>query len=229
MTNNVKVFELDRGDLRTGPLASILRKTPGLTKAAETRIARNVRAALQDILVDVVEDSFRGADSYSKRTRNAYNIMRFGGVRTFGTSLFDLRGHIIGPSYIRANEEGATITPTNASALTIPLQAALKPDGTPKLPGPRSWKNIRKTFLWKSKKTGRMYIVYKNNDRSFVFLYVLVEEVELRRRGVINRAWQARSPEVADALGRALLLEFSNVDILNLARVTTKGKRGRRS
>lgn len=159
------------------------------------------------------------------RTGRGYRQM-LGGVRVFGTSFNNLRGYIVGPSYMRAHEEGATIVPVRAKALTIPLPPALKADGTPKLPGPRSWQNVLDTFIYRSKKTGRAYIAYRNRTGGLTLLYVLVSEVQLRtHKGWLSRAFNKQKPALMEAVGQAMLFEMSSVDLLDLARVTYRGRR----
>jgi hypothetical protein len=148
------------------------------------------------------------------------------GVRAFGSRIGNVRGYILGPSYIKAHEEGATITPQNARALAIPLPAAQRPDGSPKLPGPRSWQNIQKTFIYKSKRTGNGYIAYKNGD-SLVLLYVLVDQVTLSRyKGFLSSSFDLRKPDVIEAFGQAMLFEMSLVDLGSIAGLSRKYSRG---
>ena len=163
---NVRVFEAEPGRVASiiyGPV----RGADGMSKAAEQRVARKVREGLKRLLTEVAKDAI---EDMGTRSGNARNVMLFGGVRAFGTTLGSLRGHIVGPGYIKAQEEGATITPKQAAGLAIPFGAALRPDGTPKLPGPRSWQNIENTFWFKSRKTGKVYLVYKNMNGGITFL-----------------------------------------------------------
>jgi hypothetical protein len=146
------------------------------------------------------------------------------GIRAFGQRFGNLRGHIMGPSYIAAHENGATILPSNAHALAIPLPAALRADGTPKLPGPRSWKNVG-SFIYKSKKTGKLYIAYRSAGGSLVLLYVLVDSVTLSKHtGFISKAWNRNKMGMFAQFGQIMMSEISRIDLGPIARVTTKGK-----
>jgi hypothetical protein len=219
---NVEVFEADLGLALAGIISSA-----GLSGAAQGRIAARMRLELRDVLNQVIEDAFLDPAGFNSKTRNAYNIMRRGGVRVFGTTLRSLRGHIIGPTYILAQEEGAIIRPVIAKALAIPLPAALRPDGSPKLPSPRSWQNLKRTFIYKSKRNGRAYIAYKNNAGGLTLLYSLVDEVEIKAKNALARAWGKNSDDLIRAFGRAFMIEVSAFNLLNAARITTKGRRRR--
>lgn len=222
VNRNVRVFELDPSDLMLHVYKPLL-KAKGLSGRGETRVSRKIREAIRDVLRDTVKDAFRdGSAPY--RTGRGQRAM-LGGIRAFGTTFGTLRGHIIGPGYMAAHEQGATIRPRKAKALAIPLPAALRPDGTPKLPGPRSWKNVVNSFIFKSKKTGRAYIAYKNADGKLTLLYSLVEEAQLSKyKGFISRSWEKQKPELLAAIGQAMFYEMGQVDLLSLARVTYKGR-----
>jgi hypothetical protein len=199
-----------------------------ISGAAEARIMRQVRGELDGILKKVVVEAFTLPGGFGIQTKSAFNSMRYTGVRVFGTTFNTLRGHILGPYYIRRMEEGGTIEPRNAMALAIPMPAALRPDGTPKLPGPRSWLNIKKTFIWVKKSTGRAFIVYKNpkgSQYAMTFLYVLVEEAEVRQNPALGRAWDRNKGDLIQTLGRAMTLEFGTTDYLSLAKLTYKGRK----
>ena len=225
MARNIKVIEVNAATLglAAGPAVRA-----GLRASAETRIAQATRDALRSSLRLAIELAWRDG---GVKTGNARNIMR-AGVRVFGSNLSNIRGHVIGPSYVKLLDEGGTVSPTRAQYLAVPLQAALRPDGSPKLPGPRSWKNILKTFIWKSQKTGKSYIVYKkpSDDTKFVFLYALVDEVDIqKRKGFLTRALNLTSPQVVEAFGAALLLEMGNVSLGKRAGLSAKYDRPRLS
>lgn len=224
-SRNVHVFDVDLSDVAATIYRPLLRAT-GISGRAETRISRQVREALKDALRDMLSRAYADG-SAPVRTGRSRGIM-FRGVRAFGSNFNSLRGYIIGPDYIAAHNEGGTITPSGASALTIPLPAAQRSDGSPKLPGPRSWSNVLKTFIYKSKKTGNAYIAYKNKSGELTLLYLLVDEVQLRKyKGFLDRAWDFQKPDVIETFGRAMLFEMSQVNLLSLARVSSGG-RGRR-
>lgn len=219
---NVRVFTADLSDVLP-PIYGPLLRAKGISGRAETRVTRRVREELRSVLTATVQLAF--ADGSPIRTGRARRTM-LNGVRAFGQNFRNLRGYIIGPEYIAAHEEGATITPKNAKALAIPLEPALRPDGSPKLPGPRSWSNSLKTFIYKSKRTGNAYIAYKNSSGRLTLLYVLVDSVTLKKHsGFLSKAWETQKPDLIEAIGLALLFEFGQVDLLALARVTTSGRK----
>lgn len=219
----VRVFDVDLGNTLVAAAGKA-----GVSRAAEQRIARRVRAELKDVLNKVVEDAFDDAEGFGIRSRSAYNIMRHGGVRVFGSTFNSVRGHIIGPSYIRLQEEGGTIHPRNAEKLAIPLPPALRPDGTPKLPGPRAWQSRVTTFIYKSKRNQNSYIARRNTSGGITLLYVLVDQATFRRKGILAQLWNQEKEAVILLFGRALVQELSKVNLFQLARITTGGRRRRR-
>jgi len=205
VSRNVPVIEVNARILGLAIQPAL--RAGGLSKAAENRITVKTREALRKVLQDTVRTAF--ADG-AIRSGNARNIMR-AGVRVFGSrNISSLRGHVLGPEYILAQENGAKIVPKSARALAVPLApAAVRPDGTPKLPGPRSWKNIKNTFIWKSRKTGKAYIVYREGAQ-MVFLYILLDEVELsKNKGFLSDALAIHQPDVVAAFSNAFRLEMA--------------------
>lgn len=221
-----RVLDLNDGDIIAGIYRPLL-AAKGVSGRAQQRITRHLRLALWKILVQTVHDA-RNDGSMPYRTGRGYRQM-LRGVRVYGTRFHNIRAHIIGPDYMVTQEKGATIRPVRAKALTVPLEAALKADGSPKLPGPRSWQNIQNTFIYRSKETGRGYIAYKSQGRGLVLLYALVDEVELRSyTGFMANSWKRNAPKLMAAIGDALMTEMSAVDLMGLMRVTHQGKRGRK-
>jgi len=228
MSRNVRVFEADLSDTVTAAYRPLL-VAKGLSGRGELRIVRRVRAAVKQALLDTLVRAYRdGSAPY--RTGRSRRIM-FSGIRVFGTTFASLRGHIIGPDYIRAHNEGAVIEPKRAKALAIPLPPAMRADGTPKLPGPRSWRNVQRTFIYKSRKTGQGYIAYKAQSGKLTLLYALVESAQLSKyEGFLDNSWNFEKFQIIETLGAAILFEMGRVDLLDLARVTYRGRRsgGRR-
>lgn len=204
-----------------------LARKGGISKAGENRIAREGRKAIELVLKQVVDD----VRTVYRRSGNAYNVMRYGGIRVTGSTLSNLRAQILGPSYIRALEEGTTIKPTTSRYLAIPIFEALRPDKTPKLPSPRSWRNIKKTFVYTSK-DGRKFIAY-NEQGKLKIIYVLVDEVEMPRIAALRQAYDRRAGVIKAELERALLVELDRPEnrLMNKARLATAAvasTRGRR-
>ena len=194
-----------------GPLL----KASGLSRRAHVRVARKLRKELRTLLHDAILSAYRDGSMPYRTGRGLRSLL--GGIRVYGTHILDLRAFVKGPVYLTAHERGATIRPRRAQALTIPLPAALRPDGTPKLPGPRSWRNVRRTFIYVSKKTGRAYIAYGNGGK-LTLLYFLVDEAVLRQhKGFLRDAWNKQSPRFIEALGAAMLFEMRHLDLAKLA------------
>lgn len=222
MANNVHVLDLDIGPLAASVYGPLLRSR-GISGRAQTRIARKLRVAIKQVLTETLQRAYLDG-SAPNRTGRSKRIM-MNGVRAFGTSFASLRGYIVGPAYIAAHENGATILPKRARQLTIPLPPALRADGSPKLPSPNSWRNVLNTFIYKSKKTGNAYIAYKNTNDDLVLLYVFVDSAQLSKyTGFLSNSFDKSKPDLLAALGSALLFEMSQVDLLSLARITYRGR-----
>lgn len=217
-----RVFEVDLGGATVSIFGSLRRSA--FTRRAETEMARRMREELRLMLEQIIIDAARDG-SFPSRTGKALAATR-GGARSFGSTFNGMRGHIVGPAYLKLLEEGGTLLPTQAEALTIPMEAALRADGTPKLPGPRSWQNVQKTFIYKSKKTGRAYIAYKGNEGKLVLLYMLIEAAEFRGRRFLANAWDRRKSQLVNEFGQIMMAEISRIDLLSIARVTHKGRKG---
>lgn len=214
----VKVFTVDVS-AATERAFGRLRKAKGFSGRAQQRMAQAMREAIERRLENVIEDSFPVRTGRSKRSSNA---------RAFGTSFSGLRGQIIGPANIKALNDGAEINPQEGEYLAVPFGEALRPDGTPKLPGPLSWKNIKKTFIYKSKKTGELYVAYKRgdgDDATVVCLYVLLEMATVLPRRFMDKAWRSQGPALGREFGNIMVSEISRVDLLTLSRVTYKGRK----
>lgn len=104
------------------------------------------------------------------------------------------------------HETGATIRAKNARYLTIPLPAALNPNGTPKRPNARSWPN---TFVQQSRK-GNLLIFQKQANGQIVPLYVLKKSVKIPKRLAFREAFEAGQDFLADILAQEILREFND-------------------
>lgn len=236
MARKVPVLEATFGGNRTTRLGRIGNlSNHGISQRGENRIMRVAREEIRRVMVRVVDDVKK--DYF--RTGNAYNVMRYEGIRVNGTTLGTLRATLLGPTYIAQLEGGGTIEPTRSQKLAIPILFGLKPDNTPKLPSPRSWANIVKTFVYKSKITGRSYIAYSEKTQprwgnpekmgELRILYVLVDEVEIEGRGKILAAFNRYKGLIEDAIYQAFMDEIDRKEnhVLPKARITTGGKRRR--
>jgi len=116
------------------------------------------------------------SNSLSSRSGNLVRSLKEG-MRVSGTSIANITATITGTSYMFIHEYGGTLRPTRAQYLTIPLPAALNPDGTPKYVSARQWNN---TFVGESKR-GNL-LVFQRRGRNIVPLYVLKKEVKIAAR-----------------------------------------------
>lgn len=222
---NARIIDANLSDELAAAYKPLL-AAKGISGRAQTRVARITREAIRQALTDAITLAY--ADGAAPYRTGRGKARLYQGVRAFGSNLASLRGYIVGPEYLKAHEDGSTITPKNAKKLAIPLQPALRGDGTPKLPGPRSWRNVQRTFIYKSRRTGQSYIAYKNLNDSLTLLYVLVDSATLSKyKGFLSSAFDVTKFQVLEALGQAMLFEMSRVDLGSLARVTTSGRRRR--
>lgn len=104
------------------------------------------------------------------------------------------------PSKYAVHERGATITAKKAKYLTIPLPAALRPNGTPLRPSARDWDN---TFVGKSKK-GNL-LIFRKTDNGIVPLYALKKQVKIPARLGLVSSMEARLPAMIDRMFEAML------------------------
>lgn len=215
----VKVFSVDLS-AATERAFGRLRKAKGFSLRSQQRMAQEMREAIERRLENVIMDS-----SFPVRTGRS---QRNSSARAFGASFNVMRGHIIGPANIKVLNDGAEINPQDGEYLAIPFGEALRADGTPKLPGPLSWKNIRNTFIYKSKKTGERYVAYKRgdgDDSTVVCLYVLIEMASVKPRRFMDKAWRNQSSALGREFGNIMVSEISRIDLMQMARVTFKGRK----
>jgi len=122
-------------------------------------------------------------------------------VRVYGSTLKDIHGTIGSDRvYARIQEFGGTIVPKHAQFLTVPLPAALNPDGTPIKQSAREWD---RTFVIRSKK-GNLLIVRKVGA-DLVPLYVLRTEVVIPPRMKLKTTLEAGLPYFVDRSMEAML------------------------
>lgn len=165
--------------------------------AVEEIAAPRVAIATERWLARVAQQASRRFP-YRKTGRTATAIA--GSAKVTGGTRFDtIRGYFYVDPAVAAHEYGARISPRRVQYLAIPIWDALRPDGTPKRSGPRAWKSM-KTFVWTNKRTGRKYIVYsrkkKENGSNLVFLYVLVDMIELRATRTLRNTYDRMLPEL---------------------------------
>jgi hypothetical protein len=173
-----------------------------LTQNIEGRSLPRMRQALRDFLREVV-DRAKSDRAINSRTGNIWKHL-YAGISAPSVSSFgNLYGMISAEPWAAIHETGGRITPKTAEVLTIPMPAALYPDGRPKRRGPKSWKSLG-TFSYQSKRTGQGYLAYKQKTTGkLVLLYVYVDAVTIRARLGLRR--RARD------IYRALVIEWGNI------------------
>lgn len=187
-----------------------LRKNP-FTKRIETQASRLMRAALKDHLTQAMVAA-RADAPY--RTGASYKTALVG-ARAFGTNFSQLRGHIVADAKLVVHDRGTDIYPGEAEYLAIPIYHGRKPDGAPKLARPYMWKRFG-SFVFKSKKTGKLYIVRQGPDKKLQFLYALVESVEIKGTRWATNAWAQQLPYLLQEWGN-IVTSFMTTDIVGEA------------
>lgn len=104
------------------------------------------------------------------------------GIRVDGGSIGNLVARFTGVDYLMIHEEGGVIRARKSQYLTIPLDAALNSDGTPRFPTAREWAN---TFVGRSKK-GNL-LIFQRRGRAIIPLYALRKEVTIKPRLGLKR------------------------------------------
>ena len=217
-----RLLDVTAGATASRALSGVV-QTPVLRRV-QTVIAKELREALRVALNESMDNAYRDG-LFPSRTGNGYRLIR-GRAQAFGTNIWNLRGHITAPSYLVAQDRGATITPKQGRYLTIPVFEALRADGTPKLRSARSWKMLG-SFVYRSKKTGQLYIARKTTEGKVSVLYILVEEVTLRKhKGWAQTAWNRQLPILMQEYQR-IVMRHLTVDKVEDAFVRGRGGRRR--
>ena len=184
-------------------------RTLSRARYIEPRVAPRFAAAFEDFLKRVARTT---AAQYPKRSgKSAAELPASARVRG-SSSLASIRGYYLVSAKIAANEYGARVTPKNSKYLAIPMPAALRADGSPKRLGPRSWKSLR-TFTYKSRKTGALYIAYRSGRQGLVLLYKLEEAVKVPAKRTIRNTYDRMLPSLylswTQILGEEINLIYS--------------------
>lgn len=159
----------------------------------ETAMVERMVTALREFLKEVAHDAYRdsGFTTRSGKMKRSLDkgLQVFGGIR-----VNDIHAHFVVPEYVAAHEYGAKILPKKAKVLCIPLPSALRADGTPKRRYPALWKPMG-TFSYKSKKTGKAYLAYKDGrSGKLVILYAFVDFVQLKERLGLRKHYRDMLP-----------------------------------
>lgn len=184
----------------------------------ERMIAPQLSSAFKSWLTQLAKGV--AIDWPSKSGKSSQAILNSARVSGYA-NLESIRGYFLVPVQVAAHEYGTnTRRPQQARMLAIPILDGVYPDGTPKRLGPNSWRHL-KTFVYKSKRTGNVYIAYRANG-VLKIVYLLVEAArglkELRR---FRNAYDLNVPKlydqiqqiVSDAIVEVYITQFN--DALN--------------
>jgi hypothetical protein len=128
-------------------------------------------------------------------------------VEVTGTKLTNIQGRLGSAlPYAKIHETGGTITAKKSKYLTIPLPAALGPNGVPKKKSAKDWDS---TFVAKSKK-GNLIIFHKEGGRT-VPLYVLKTSVKIPARLGLRETLEAGMGYFVEKSMGSMLKEIRNL------------------
>lgn len=179
----------------------------------EFKVVPRFRRAIRRHMKDVILKTLR--DTKLKSRSGRMRLALLNGIRVTGTRMDTIRGAVVGPAYIRAHEYGAKIRPKSARALTVPLPAALRPDGTPKFRKATSWRRYG-SFIFTSRRTGQKYIAYKNAQGSLILLYVLVQLTVLEPKLGLRTTFNKMTGALLARLASIVYEEMLRLDIFAL-------------
>lgn len=195
-----------------------------ISRRIQAQASRLMREALKSALRDAMLEA--ASSGLAPRRTGSSIAAAATGARAFGTNFAGLRGHIIAPGRLVAHQNATEITPQNGEYLAVPIFDGVRADGSPKLGNPNQWRRFG-SFTIKGKKTGKLYIVRKdpNNSSRLMFLYVLVESVQLSKHaGWASRAWAKQLPYLR-AEWDNIVASFMTVDMVGEAYSNGLGKR----
>lgn len=155
-------------------------------------VINKIREDLIVIMQGVVDSAIK---YFGKRSgRMEASLKR--GIQVTGRTPVSLRAILHGVDYTLMHEYDTILEPRNSEMIAIPLKAACRADGTPKLVGgPTLWEGYKNTFVISGNKAARAgrvqrpseinphdtddicYIAYRDNSRGhehLVYLYKLV-------------------------------------------------------
>lgn len=212
MANEVITVELNYQNKRYNSAYLGLKEFARVTKTSLDGLGMPVAIELRRFLKSSMgELASRHSQPYSGEDRTPERPLRrrSGGMYRALLSSYEVRhgasiesvvGEIGLPQKYIVHETGAVITPKKAKYLTIPLPAALRPNGTPIKQSARDWDN---TFVGKSKK-GNL-LIFRKTTSGIVPLYALRKQVKIPPRlGLVN-TMEAKLPAMIDRMFEAML------------------------
>lgn len=202
----------------------------------ESAVAPLVKQALQNYMVDVIAEAT--TSSPLKRRTGAMRAALYSYSRVTGSSLNTLRGVYRGTHYTPLHEYGGTVYPKHETSgdfgpkLAIPLPAAMNPDGSLKIGGPKSWKRFG-TFTFVSKKTGQAYLAYKKKTEGnkLVLLFMFVDKATFSAKLGLRKTHKENLAQLANTVGEIMIAAMASTDVYGFAtggttRLEPRGLRG---
>lgn len=168
----------------------------------------DMRAYLEEVVNALVEKhskSYPGgttSDSLSKRSGRGIEAIRQG-VKITGGRLDTLRARLKIPTPIAYHEYEHTKR-AGGKLMTIPLPAALNPNGTPIKPSARAWEN---TFITTSRR-GNL-IIFQRRGRRIIPLYVLKDSVTVPARLGAGKMMQTKLPHFQERIADSIADAFN--------------------
>jgi len=147
------------------------------------------RVAMRDYLERVTERVAKGIKPYSGPRPTKHLNSRSGrGLKSLKEFLVrdrgrDIEGVVALPRHMAQHEFGGEIKARNGKYLTIPLPAALKPDGTPKKMSARAWEG---TYVVDGKRGTK--VIMQHRPGRDVPIYVLKRKVRISPRLGLRKA-----------------------------------------
>ncbi len=124
-------------------------------------------------------------------------------IKVKGRTISTVTGTIGARKELAIHERGGRISAKNVKYLTIPLDAALRPNGTPKRRSSRQWD---RTFVQRSK-NGHL-LIFQRRGRSIIPLYLLRRSVEIPPRLGMEDTLRKTRPTFVESAVSAMLAEL---------------------
>lgn len=203
-----------------------------------SEVKGRVKKAFTDYIDEVIEDLIKKhstpysgkapAKSLSLRSGRLHKLLRKSPyVR--GRGLGDIEAGLILPPRVAIHEEGGIIKPKNVKHLTIPLDAALNSDGTPKRRSANDWEDTITKFTPNGNLIMFQRVKGEGRSSKLIPLYILVGK-KTKYKQITFKKGAGGSPYSVDTkLGARAMMEKNLLKFTDdLAREIVRGLRGNR-
>lgn len=185
----------------------------------EHMIAPELGAAMKDWMKGVAKNV---AADWPRRSGKSRIVIENSPQVNYSDTLSSIHGAFLVTSVVASNEFGTKVrVPRTAEKIAIPVYYGLFPDGRPKRLGPKSWSYLR-TFCYRSKTTGQLYLAYKTKAEGVKIIYILVDTAgKLQPLSKFRKQWDAAIPALQGVIGEILSSAVADVynqqfmDVLN--------------